>query len=1065
MDRPHESLPKSRWESPRGDPRRPSPAPSSPGEGEGQGSALRGVLVGIVLGLLLICLLAGSAMATYGAIALSLPAPGELSQRAAAFRSTEILDRHGRPLYTLNDPEGGRREVVPLSAISPWLVQATLGTEDPNFYLHPGVDPVAVTRALWYDLRYGAPVVGGSTIPQQLVKLVFLSPERTLERKLKEAVLAAEVSRRYPKDTILELYLNEIHYGNLAYGAEAAAQTYFGKPAADLSLAEASFLAGIPQAPARYDPYTNFAMCKARQETVLGLILKHQVITAQQAEEALAQPLRLHPRSASLVMRAPHFTLYVREQLEERYGPQALYKNGLRVITTLDLDQQQAAQEILQRHVANLQAHHATNGALVILNPTTGEILALVGSADFSSEAIQGQVNMALSPRQPGSAIKPLTYLAAFEKGWTPATLIWDVPTEFPDGANPPYHPRNYDGKFRGPVLVRQALSNSLNVPAVKTLQFVGVDGLKEMAARVGIATLDRPDYGLSLTLGGGEVTLLELTAAYGVLANGGLWVPPVSILRVEDGFGRLIEAYEPQPGRRVVSPEHAFLITDILADPQARQPTFGSTARFLDLDRPAAVKTGTTNDIRDAWTLGYTPGLAVGVWVGNADNTPMTDLSGVTGAGPIWQAAMLQALQGSPARAFDRPPGVVSLEICAEGGTVPGEACPRRRMEWFAKGQGPRPASEDIHQVLRVDRQTGGLATEFCPPELVEERIYLVYPPEANEWAREQGLPEPPRFPCPLHTFAAELAILEPKEGDVVEGIVSVWGTVSIPGLASYRLEYGVGPDPGGWGLVAGPFAGEVRESLVGEWDTRDLFDIEHTLRLVVQTEDGREMETRIHVVVSNPTPTATSTRTRRPTRTPTPTATEPPPSAAPTATATVVGPSPTATMIATLPPGPTATETIAPTPTSAGLEPSPTALPWPTQTLVPTATPVPIETPTPQPTPTAEPGGEPSPPPSSEPLVAEIAYPPDGDIIRGPTEILGTAAGTGFVAYRVEVGLGIEPAGWVLLGEERTIPVEEGLLAVWQPQGLAGQIVTVRLTVWGIGEQQEARIVVRVE
>ena len=1036
MERPDSPYAARRW------------APPQPPQPVRRRSAVRSLLLGATLGLLLVCLLAGSAMAAYGAIALSLPTPEELQQRAAAFRSTEILDRHGRPLYILNDPQGGRRKVVPLSAISPWLIRATLATEDPHFYQHPGVDPVAVVRALYYDLRYGAPVVGGSTIPQQLVKLVFLSPERTLERKVKEAVLAAEISRRYPKDTILELYLNEVHYGNLAYGVEAAAQIYFGKSAADLTLAEASFLAGIPQAPARYDPYTNFAACKARQQVVLNLMVRHGFLSPQEAERALAEPLHLAPRSASLTMRAPHFTVYVREQLESRYGPQVLYRNGLRVVTTLDLDLQTAAEEALREHLASLADRNAHNGAVVVLDPATGEILAMVGSADFWDEAIDGQVNMALSPRQPGSAIKPFTYLAAFERGWTPATLIWDVPTEFPDGANPPYRPRNYDGKFHGPVLVRQALGNSLNIPAVKALQFVGIDGLKEMAARVGITTLTREDYGLSLTLGGGEVSLLDLTNAYAVLASGGVYRPPVAILRVEDSAGRLIEEHQANPGRQVVAPEHAFLITDILADPQARQPAFGRAARFMELDRPAAVKTGTTNDVRDIWALGYTPDLVAGVWVGNADNSAMRDLSGATGAAPIWQAVMLRAHQGKPARAFEPPPGVERVEICAEGGTLPGPACPARRLEWFAKGQGPRPASEDIHQVLRVDRSTGGLATEFCPPDLVEERVYLVYPPEAEAWARERGLPEPPRGPCPLHAYAAELAITSPREGDVVQGLVPVRGTVRVPGLVAYRVEYGIGPDPGGWGPVAGPFTGEVHDAFLGAWDTRGLFDEEHTLRLVAETQDGRLLEARVHVVVRNATPTPTESptpkATRKPRRTPTP---------------TLEIPTPTPTEPWWEEPTPTATEPPWEEPTST-----------PTPDLTETPAPTPAESPTPPPTPTpsgpGEPGGEPGATPTPLPdLVASITAPWEGEVVSPPVEIRGTAAGTLFVAYRVEVGLGPEPEEWILIGEERSVPVVEGVLARWRPRGLSGQVVTLRLTVWGVGQQKEARVTVWVE
>ncbi|NLE76169.1 MAG: hypothetical protein GX605_05385 [Chloroflexi bacterium] len=741
-------------------------------------------------------------------------------------------------------------------------------------------------------------------------------------------------------------------------------------------------------------------------------------------------------------MHAPHFTQYVREQLETRYGPQALYKNGLRVTTTLDRGLQRMAEEAVGAQVAAQSAQGAHNAALVALNPATGEILAMVGSADFFSEEISGQINMALSPRQPGSAIKPLTYLAAFERGWSPATLMWDVPTDFPDGANPPYRPRNYDGQFRGPVLVRQALGNSLNIPAVRALQFVGLDGLKEMAARLGVTTLTRPDYGLSLTLGGGEVPLLELAAAYGVLANEGVRVPAFSIMRVEDSAGRLIEEHQQQPGQQVVSREHAFLITDVLADAPARQPAFGATGRYLMLDRPAAVKTGTTNDVRDVWTVGYTPKLVTGVWVGNADNSAMTGLSGSSGAAPIWQAFMTQALRGTPSLSFLTPPGVSQAEVCADSGTLPSDVCPARRLEWFAQGQGPRPASEDIHQRLRVDRSTGGLATEFCPPDLVEERVFLVYPPEAAAWAQEQGLPLPPQGPCPVHTHQAELFLSAPQEGAEVAEVVPIRGTVRVPGLVSYRVEYGVGLNPEGWGLVAGPFSGEAQDALLAQWETRGLLDVPHTLRLVAETQGGALMETRVHVVVQNAPPTETPTRTPRPTRTRLPRATEP---------------LPTPTDVA-----PTATWPL-----------DPTASPWPTATPEPTATwEPPVETPLPSPTlpvPVETPVPTPEPSPSVEPvspaaLTAQIISPEEGDTLFGPTEIIGAAGGPGFVAYRVEVGLGHEPESWILVGEERSAPVQGGVLALWSPQDLGGYEVTIRLTVWGLGAQAEARVLVRV-
>ncbi|MCX7669130.1 MAG: transglycosylase domain-containing protein, partial [Anaerolineae bacterium] len=453
-----------------------------------------------------------------------------------------IYDRAGNLLNEVADPNYGRRTAVSLAAISPYLKAATIATEDPNFYEHPGVDPIGIARALYYAIRYHdlESTPGGSTITQQLVKLTFLSAERTLARKIKEAILAAEITRRYPKDKVLEIYLNEIYYGNLAYGIEAAAETYFGKRAADLTLAEAALLAGLPQAPAYYDPYTRLwnadgtpGPVKRRQGAVLSLMVRHGAITPAQADAAWQEPLVLKPLRQTYTSRHPHFVQYVRSQVEKTLGPELLAKGGLRIHTTLDPTIQIIAEEEITKQVKALAPQAASNAALVAIRPDTGEILAMVGSADFYNEQISGQINMALSPRQPGSAIKPFTYLAAFEMPaavdpdpaapkspqisaieppgyWTPATAIMDIRTEFPDGARPPYVPTNYDDKEHGLVSVRSALANSYNIPAVKALEHVGIERLKEMARRVGITTLTRPDYGLSLTLGGGEVTLLE---------------------------------------------------------------------------------------------------------------------------------------------------------------------------------------------------------------------------------------------------------------------------------------------------------------------------------------------------------------------------------------------------------------------------------------------------------------------------------------------------------------------------------------------------------------------------
>ena len=743
----------------------------------------------------------GLAIAGYTYIAASLPAPEELQTRSFAFASTKIYDRNGGLLYEVFDPQGGRRTLVPLERISPYLRQATIATEDKHFYQHPGVDPIGIARAVWQNVTEKSIVSGASTIPQQLARTVFLSPEervqRTLSRKIKEAVLATEITRRYSKDAILEIYLNTIYYGNLAYGVEAAAETYFGKTAAELSLAEAALLAGLPQSPAIYDPFTNPEAAKARQSIVLGLMAEEGYITPAQAEAARSEELQFVAQRTDI--RAPHFVTYVRQLLEQKYGSAVLYQGGLQVYTTLDPRLQGIAERVAREQIAALADKHVTNASLVAIRPGSGEILAMLGSVDFFNPEIDGQVNVAMRLRQPGSAIKPVTYVTAFEKGWTPATLIMDVPTEFPDGANRPYKPTNYDEKFHGPVLVRTALGSSYNIPAVKTLQYVGLPAFLEMAHRLGINSLNRPDYGLSLTLGGGDVTLLELTGAYAVFANGGRRVPPVAVLRIVDNYGRVIEEYQPPEGQEVILPQHAYLITSILSDNEARTPAFGPNS-VLKLSRPAAVKTGTTNDWRDNWTIGYTPDLVTGVWVGNSDNTPMAHISGVTGAGPIWHNFMEEALAEAPPREFTRPEGIETIEICADSGTIPSPVCPRKKLEIFAAGQGPLGPEHDIHQMVRIDRTTGQLATEFCPESLVEEKYFQVYPPDGREWAEQHGILQPPTETCTLHTGPAQVAIFQPLEGEQVEGVVPVVGRANRPDFSHYVVEYGVTHDPGGW-------------------------------------------------------------------------------------------------------------------------------------------------------------------------------------------------------------------------------------------------------------------------
>ncbi len=709
----------------------------------------------------------------YYAVASTLPSVDDLQSRAAQFETTRILDRNGDLLYEILDPNAGRRTYVNLDHISPYLLAATIATEDSQFYSHPGFDPWAILRAIYQNLAEGSQVSGASTITQQIARgLLFTAEERsqrTALRKIREILLAAEITRRYTKDEILELYLNQVYYGNLAYGVEAAAETYFDTTADKLTLSQASFLAGLVQAPSVYDVFTNRDVTLNRQRQVLSLMLSASqeqgcifvsnspqpvCVTPEEAGAAAAELNDYAFAQPYVQIRYPHWVNYIRTQLEALYDPQTIYRSGFTVYTTLDPQLQDQAQQIVTDQINNLVDKRASDGALVALNPSNGEILAMVGSADFNNAAISGQINMAVQPRQPGSSFKPLTYAAAFEKGWTPATLIWDVPSEFPPSGNPddprpPYKPVNYDERFHGPVTARIALANSYNIPAVKTLDYVGVyddpntpeqDGLVNFAKRMGITTLTRDDYGLALTLGGGDVTLLELTAAYGIFANQGLRVPPVAITKIVDHEGSTVYQYEPQGAEQVVSSQIAFLITSILSDNAARTPAFGPNS---DLNLPflVAAKTGTTNDFRDNWTLGYTPDLAIGVWVGNADYTPMQNTSGLTGAAPIWNKVMQLAVAdfdgGSPPP-FTQPPGIVQKPICAVSGTEPSEWCPDQRLEFFAADQPPLPKEDDLWKKAWVDSYSQLLASPDCSEFAVQKLGLNISDPWAKKWIED---------------------------------------------------------------------------------------------------------------------------------------------------------------------------------------------------------------------------------------------------------------------------------------------------------------------------------------
>jgi 1A family penicillin-binding protein len=883
---------------------------------------VRGVTLGLLATLLLSLLAMAGGLGIYAYYARSLPSPEELYERSITFKSTRIYDRNERLLFEILDPFGGRRTIVRYGDIPELLVHAVIATEDATFFANPGVNPIAIGRALYRDLGAGEFTHGGgSTITQQLVKNVYLSSERTFERKVKEAILSTEITRRYSKGEILELYLNEIYFGNLSYGIGAAAETYFGKEVSDLTLSESALLVGMIQAPALHDPYTRPESALGRREVVLRLMRQRGYIDDAQYEQAVDAPLGIVP--LTMVMEAPHMVAYVREQLEQMYGTEMLYRGGLQVYTTLDLDMQHLAEEVAREKIAALRDLNATNSALVAMDPNNGDVLALLGSVDFYNVAIDGQVDVARRLRQPGSTIKPIAYLAAMERGWTAGTMLMDVTQEFPDGANPPYRPHNYDKKEMGPMSLRAALATSRNIPAVSTLYQVGLPAFLEMAQRMGIESLTRPDYGLSIVLGGGDVTLMEMTSAFGALANGGRRVTPRTILRIEDQDGNVLLAEEQPALPQIIDPRHAYIMTHILADDEARVPTFGR-GNPMELPFPSAAKTGTTNNNRDGWTVGYTPDMVVGVWVGNSDSSEMAGLSGVRSAGPIWHDFVERALSNSPRPDFARPDGIVEVEVCPVSGMRVTELSPGSRKELFLAENVPGECT--VHRKVSVCTISGKLAGEYCPLDTIVERTVEDYGPEWDEWAAYHDIPTPPREDCDVHTAPTSVALWLPGN---VSGIVDVNGITDVVDFESYSIEYGFGDNPDGWGMLTPRITSPVYENVLFTWDTRPFPDGQYTLRLLVSDRRGHVHEARVVTQIDNaahsepePTQEPEETPTTAPTATPTSPSVGPPPEATPT----VVPP----------------TATPAPTVTPAPEEPTP----FPTEPpAAPTATPAPAE------------------------------------------------------------------------------------------------------------------------
>ncbi|MFN2134947.1 MAG: transglycosylase domain-containing protein [Candidatus Promineifilaceae bacterium] len=964
--------------------RYPAPAsiPAASGSRNWGGCITRLVLFTLIAGIVLVMLsVAGSAIG-YTAIARTLPSPVELSARASAFETVRIYDREGNLLYSQADPETGNRLYVPLEEISPQLIRATIATEDQRFFENPGFDVIGISRAVLQAARDQEPVSGTSTITQQLVRAVLLDEdertERTFRRKVREIILAAEISRTYEKEEILELYLNEIYYGNLAYGIEAAAQTYFDKSADELTLAEASLLAGLPQAPALWDPFTAPDKALGRQGEVLSLMLAEDFITVEEARAAQDEAVQLLTTITPPVatIEHPHFALTVLQQAEDILGAQSIYRGGLRIYTTLDPNVQDLAEATMESQRNAIRAAGANNASMVVLKPNSGDILALVGSLDFNDESISGQVNMALAPRQPGSSIKPLVYLSALERGWTASTLIWDVATTFIDNAGTAYEPKNYDDQFHGPLRLRLALGNSYNIPAVKALEFVGICNFINNVQKLGLTDLSdtgcaevgQPrEHGLSLALGGGEISPLEMAGAFGALANEGRFMPPFSIQRIENSRGEVVYEYTPPDAAaaQVVSPEHAFILSDILADDDARQPAFGRNTPLVVPGHAVSVKTGTSGtnrfDVRDAWTIGYTPDVVTAVWVGNTDNAPINEgQSGLQVAAPIWNSFMATYLANRQARDFTRPAAVVDMEICADSGTEPGPECQGRRQEHFASGQLPLDSSHDFIQKQAVDLWTNLRANEQCQEavynadfftilvfgnddvlqrERNDAQLWLEQTPQGQNWAQTRTiaipLQLPPQQACDALTPRPQAEIAQPATGAQVTNSVAVIGSANSPNYAGYQVEYGLGNNPGGWGDISGRQPYAIENGFLAEWDTALINNSGPvTLRLLVfgpdnpytPEDDPVTLEQRAFVTVIQPTATPLPTAT--PTATPTDT---------PTATATAL-PSPT------LEPTETPTQQPTPvlvTPTSTPGELEPTVPPPDTATPEPTAYP----------------------------------------------------------------------------------------------------------------------------
>ncbi len=688
-------------------------------------------------------LLAGSLV--FAGVSLSLPDPNKLNERIVA-QSTKIYARDGTTL--LYEVHGeAKRTLVTLDDIPDFAEKASIAIEDKNFYKNPGVDWRGILRSVWIDITRGSLSQGGSTITQQFVRNAILTREKKWTRKIKEAVLSIEIGQKFTKDEILQMYLNEIPYGQNAYGIEAASQTYFGKSAKNLSLAESAYLAALPQAPTFYNPNgPNRKALDARHERVLDEMHEQGYISKEERDTAKAEVVVFSKKRTAML--AEHFVLYVVDELAKTYGEKTLQEGGLKVVTTLDWNMQQAAEKAVEEGVArNAKFNRAENAGLVAQDPRNGQILAMVGSKDYYAEDIDGQVNVTLQELQPGSSIKPYIYATAFKEGMSPATMLVDVKTNFGTFGGSEYSPNNYDGQNHGVLNIRKALAGSLNIPAVKTLALVGVQDAIDTAKDMGITSNINTDRcGLSLVLGGCEVKLVDHVAAMGVFANGGIKQRQTPILSITDGSGKVLEEYKDNPGEQVLDPQVAYQIVSIMTDNDARSFVFGSRSPLILPDRVVAAKTGTTNEWRDGWTLGYTPSLVAGVWTGNNDHSKMrAGADGVVVAAPIWNQFMREALKGTKPEQFLEPQGIQHIMVDTISGKLPTEYTAATKSEVFASFALPQEF-DDVHVPVKINKYNGKKATDQTPPDAVETRVFTMIRSE---------MPDNPNWEVPVRLWA----------------------------------------------------------------------------------------------------------------------------------------------------------------------------------------------------------------------------------------------------------------------------------------------------------------------